>query len=114
MSGPPRHRSDPPSPGSAERGSWSAYLLILTLTNALACSAAAAALEIQKLTLAATLAQTLHLRVNAGHGLNYQNTSGIRAVPHLETLNIGHSIISRALFVGLPSAVREMLALLHP
>ena len=90
------------------------FIELHTGTYALACSAAAAALEIQKLTLAATLAQTLHLRVNAGHGLNYQNTSGIRAVPHLETLNIGHSIISRALFVGLPSAVREMLALLHP
>ena len=59
-------------------------------------------------------AHTLGLRVNAGHGLNYQNTPGIRVVPHLDTLNTGHSIICRALFVGLPQAVREMLALLNP
>ena len=61
---------------------------------------------------AAELAHKLGLRVNAGHGLNYQNTPGIRAVPHLETLNTGHAIISRAVFVGLRQAVREMLALL--
>jgi pyridoxine 5-phosphate synthase len=50
--------------------------------------------------------------VNAGHGLNYQNTPAILAVPHLETLNTGHSIMSRALFVGLRQAVREMLVLM--
>jgi len=70
--------------------------------------------ELPKLIAAAELAHTLGLRVNAGHGLNYQNTPGIHAVPHLETLNTGHSIISRALFVGLRQAVREMLALLNP
>jgi len=52
--------------------------------------------------------------VNAGHGLNYQNTVGILAVPHLETLNTGHSIISRALFVGLRQAIGEMLAVMAP
>jgi len=46
--------------------------------------------------------------------LNYQNTPGILAVPHLETLNTGHSIIARALFVGLRQAIAEMLALLKP
>jgi pyridoxine 5-phosphate synthase len=70
--------------------------------------------ELQRLIAAAELAHQLGLRVNAGHGLNYQNTPGIRAVPHLETLNIGHSIISRALFVGLRQAVREMLARMNP
>ena len=70
--------------------------------------------ELPRLIAAAELAHTLGLRVNAGHGLNYQNTPGIRAVPHLETLNTGHAIISRALFVGLRQAVREMLALLNP
>jgi len=65
--------------------------------------------EIRKLVAAAELAHSLRLRVNAGHGLNYQNTPGIRAVPHLETLNIGHAIVSRAVFVGLQQAVREML-----
>jgi pyridoxine 5-phosphate synthase len=70
--------------------------------------------EIKKLTAAAELSHKLGLRVNAGHGLNYQNTSGILVVPHLETLNTGHSIISRALFVGLQQAVAEMLALMAP
>ena len=90
------------------------FIELHTGTYANARSAVAAAAEIQKLVQAATLAQTIGLRVNAGHGLNYQNTAGIRAVPHLETLNTGHAIISRALFVGLQPAVREMLALLNP
>jgi len=51
--------------------------------------------------------------VNAGHGLHYTNVREyIEDVPHLHTLNIGHSIVSRAVFVGLDSAVREMLDLL--
>ena len=90
------------------------FIELHTGTYANARSAADAAAEIQKLIQAATLAHTLGLRVNAGHGLNYQNTPGIRVVPHLETLNTGHSIICRALFVGLQPAVREMLALLNP
>jgi pyridoxine 5-phosphate synthase len=49
------------------------------------------------------------LRVNAGHGLNYQNLPVLLATPHLVELNIGHSILSRALVVGLATAVREML-----
>jgi len=70
--------------------------------------------EIEKLIAAAELAHSLGLRVNAGHGLNYVNTPGIRVVPHLETLNTGHAIVSRALFVGLRQAVREMLELMRP
>lgn len=70
--------------------------------------------ELKKLIAAAELAHQLGLRVNAGHGLNYQNTAAIRAVPHLETLNTGHAIISRAVFVGLRQAVREMLAIMNP
>jgi pyridoxine 5-phosphate synthase len=70
--------------------------------------------EIKKLTTAAELAHKLGVRVNAGHGLNYQNTPAILAVPYLETLNTGHAIISRALFVGLRQAVGEMLALMTP
>ncbi len=73
----------------------------------------ARAREIQRLVRGANLARKLGLRLNAGHGLNYQNTRGIFAVPHLETLNTGHSIISRALFVGLHQAVQEMLALME-
>jgi len=72
------------------------------------------AAEIKKLTTAAVLSHKLGMRVNVGHGLNYQNTPAVLAVPHLETLNTGHSIMSRALFVGLRQAVREMLALMNP
>jgi pyridoxine 5-phosphate synthase len=55
------------------------------------------------------------LQINAGHGLNYQNVPDLLgAVPHLQELNIGHSIVSRALFVGLDRAVDEMLKLMAP
>ena len=55
------------------------------------------------------------LQVNAGHGLNYQNLPFLLgAVPHLRELNIGHSIVSRAVFVGLDRAVGEMLKLMMP
>ncbi|MFH1067256.1 MAG: pyridoxine 5'-phosphate synthase [bacterium] len=60
----------------------------------------------------ARLAHQLGLQVNAGHGLNYQNLPFLLRVPHLHTLNIGHSIISRAIIVGLRQAVEEMLALM--
>lgn len=70
--------------------------------------------EMKRLIAAAELAHSLGVRVNAGHGLNYQNTAGILAVPHLEMLNTGHSIVARAVFVGLREAVREMLALMNP
>ena len=58
---------------------------------------------------AAEYAHSLGLVVNAGHGINYQNITEIVQIPHLQELNIGHSIISRALFVGIEQAVREML-----
>lgn len=70
----------------------------------------ARATEIERLHRAAELAHQSGLRVNAGHGINYQNVRDLYAVPHLVELNIGHSIISRAVMVGLDSAVREMLA----
>jgi pyridoxine 5-phosphate synthase len=66
--------------------------------------------ELARLVNAARQARELGLKVNAGHGLNYQNVRLLAAVPHLVELNIGHSIVSRALFVGLETAVREMLA----
>jgi pyridoxine 5-phosphate synthase len=52
------------------------------------------------------------LKVNAGHGLNYLNLPALCGVPHLVELNIGHSIVSRAVMVGLEKAVREMLRLM--
>ena len=57
-------------------------------------------------------AKTLGLRVNAGHGLTYQNVEPIAAIEGIEELNIGHTIISRALAVGLTQAVKEMKNLL--
>jgi pyridoxine 5-phosphate synthase len=48
--------------------------------------------------------------VNAGHGLDYGTAPAAAALPFVEELNIGHSIVSRALFVGVEAAVREMLA----
>jgi pyridoxine 5-phosphate synthase len=48
--------------------------------------------------------------VNAGHGLDYQNVSYVSSVPYMEELNIGHSIISRAIMSGMDTAVRDMLA----
>ncbi len=70
-------------------------------------------LEIQRLVAAARQADALGLKVNAGHGLNYENLPVLHLVPHLVELNIGHSLISRALTVGLATAVREMLQLME-
>jgi pyridoxine 5-phosphate synthase len=67
--------------------------------------------EIDRLVAAAKQAHQSGLSVNAGHGLNYQNLPVLYRVPHLVELNIGHSIVSRAVFVGLSTAVQEMLRL---
>ena len=64
--------------------------------------------EYQRLVSAAELAHQEKLQVNAGHGLNYINTQRICGLPHLRELNIGHSIVSRAIFVGISQAVQEM------
>jgi pyridoxine 5-phosphate synthase len=66
--------------------------------------------ELQRLIGASRFATQHGLNVNAGHGINYQNIVQIMAIPHLRELNIGHSIVSRALFVGLDAAVRDMVA----
>lgn len=68
--------------------------------------------ELNRLTAAATHAHSLGLRVNAGHGLNYENLKSLHEVPYLEELNIGHSIISRSMETGLTRAVKEMLRLM--
>lgn len=64
--------------------------------------------EFQKLKKSAELAQSLDLQVNAGHGLNYENVHRMHEIKGLHELNIGHSIISRAIFTGLPEAVSKM------
>jgi len=65
-------------------------------------------MEFQRLVSGAETANQLKMQVNAGHGLNYINTQRICGLPHLRELNIGHSIVSRAIFVGISQAVREM------
>ena len=65
--------------------------------------------ELARLTDAAQRAHTLGLVVNAGHGLTLENVDPILTIPYLNTLNIGHSIVCRALFVGIEQATREML-----
>lgn len=68
--------------------------------------------QLETLRAGAERAHGLGLRVNAGHGINYTNIVEIVTLPHLHELNIGHSIISRALFVGVAKAVQEMKAFL--
>ena len=70
--------------------------------------------EFARLVAGAKLAHAAGLVVNAGHGINYVNIAEIRTIPHLHELNIGHSIISRALTGGIDEAVRTMKALMNP
>lgn len=64
--------------------------------------------EFDNLKAAAMHAQSLGLKVNAGHGLNYENVSRMKEIPGLVELNIGHSIISKAIFIGLKNAIIDM------
>jgi pyridoxine 5-phosphate synthase len=76
-------------------------------------SAAAGRQELVRIEQAVQLGLGLKLQVNAGHGLNYHNVQAIAAIPGIAELNIGHAIIARALFTGLPEAVREMKRLMN-
>jgi pyridoxine 5-phosphate synthase len=69
--------------------------------------------ELERLLRGAEKAHSLGLIVNMGHGINYQNIRLIRDVSHLNELNIGHTILSRAMFTGVAEAVREMKALMN-
>jgi len=66
---------------------------------------------LKELTRAATHAKQIGLAVHAGHGLTYQNVKPVAAIPEIEELNIGHSIVSNAVFWGLEEAVRRMAQL---
>ena len=66
--------------------------------------------ELQRLIRGARVAHQLGLRINAGHGINLDTMKGILRIPYLHTLNIGHSIVSRALMIGMKAAVMEVLA----
>jgi pyridoxine 5-phosphate synthase len=72
------------------------------------------AAEFERLCTGARLAHSLGLVVNAGHGINYTNITEVRTIPHLHELNIGHSIVSRALVGGIEEAVRTMKRLMNP
>lgn len=70
--------------------------------------------ELRRLAAGCELAHQYGLIVNAGHGINYDNIRTVLSLPHLHELNIGHSIVARALFVGMRAAVAEMRAHLRP
>ena len=67
----------------------------------------AAQTEVEKIAAGSRLVKSLGLRVDAGHGLTYKNVTPIVQIPEIEELNIGHSIVSRSVFVGMQQAVRE-------
>ena len=69
---------------------------------------AARAAELAKIREAAAFADGLGITVNAGHGLTVQNVGAIAQIPQIVELNIGHSIIAQAIFLGLPDAIRQM------
>jgi pyridoxine 5-phosphate synthase len=76
-------------------------------------SGAARAHELERVRAAAALGASLGLVVNAGHGLNYHNVEPIAAIREIVELNIGHAIIGRAIFDGLPKAIRDMKDLMR-
>ena len=72
----------------------------------------ARAAQLERLARAAALAREVGLAVHAGHGLTYENVTPVAALPELEELSIGHSIVARAVLVGMERAVREMIGIL--
>jgi pyridoxine 5-phosphate synthase len=69
--------------------------------------------QLARIRAAAAYAKTLDLGVNAGHGLNYVNIRPITAIREIDELSIGHALIARAMFVGLPTAVGDMVRLVR-
>ena len=69
--------------------------------------------QFSDITQAVTQGIGLGLKVNAGHGLHYDNVQAIAAIPHIAELNIGHAIVARAIFVGFKQAVQEMKQLMR-
>ena len=89
------------------------YIEIHTGAYADATDSAEQQAELARIAKAATYAAAQGLKVNAGHGLTYHNVQPIAALPEMHELNIGHSIIGRAVFSGLAGAVQEMKHLLR-
>lgn len=97
----------------ASAGSGARIIEIHTGRYANAAGAKQRARELRDISNAVKLALSRGLTVNAGHGLNYENVSAIAAIDGVEELNIGHSIVSRAVFSGIGNAVRDMLKLMR-
>ena len=101
---------EPDSVQAAERlGASTVELHTGYFCDAVARSADAAR-QLKRLHVAAQVAGELHLRLGAGHGLDYSNVEPVAALPHLEELNIGHGLIARGLMLGLERAVIELRA----
>lgn len=94
---------------SAEIGASMIELHTGTFANEIGVQRSA---EAARLKAAAELGQALGLQINAGHGLTTKNLRELFIVPHLAELNIGHSIVARSVFVGLRTAIHEMLELM--
>jgi pyridoxine 5-phosphate synthase len=102
-----------PDPAQIEAAAQTGASVVELHTGAYADSAGARqAAELQRLRAGAHLAASHGLTVHAGHGLHYHNVQPVAAISEIVELNIGHSIISRAVFDGLTVAVREMKALM--
>ena len=84
--------------------------LTLSSRSAHGDGAKKAAAEVERIKQSATHALNLGMKVAAGHGLTYRNVGPLAAIPEITEFNIGHNIISRAVFVGIEAAVREMIA----
>ena len=69
--------------------------------------------ELERIVKATEYAKSLGIQVNAGHGLDYSNTTAIAKIPDIQELNIGHSIVARALFVGISRATRQMIEVMN-
>lgn len=92
----------------AARLTGATYIELHTGSFANAYYSAAGEVEAVRLEAAAQLGQQAGLVVNVGHGINYTNIERVRVIPGIHEMNIGHSILSRALFTGIAEAVREM------
>jgi pyridoxine 5-phosphate synthase len=95
---------------SAEIGASMIELHTGTFANQ---SGSARTAEVARLCRAAELGHSLGLIINAGHGLTTSNLPDLFPVPHLHELNIGHHLVSRAIFIGLGPAIAEMLAVMR-
>ena len=98
---------------SAKIGAEMVELHTGCFANALGDKASSRAEELDRLRIAAIRGHELGIQVNAGHGINYENIHELYAVPHLNELNIGHTIVARSVRVGFQQAVAEMRDLMQ-